>query len=339
MTDHPTAPPLPVADGLLWRAWTGDDAERCQGLLERVWDHDGHEERPALDELLRAVAHLDLARDTLLGEDDGGEVRAVVRVAYREGDADLVKVTVRGAVDPDRRRRGIGRALLAWGFARADEVAGRLAEGRRELPVSVGFCTEDHVAPEVALARASGLEPTRWFTGMRRDVGAADLDTVVEVPDGLRLVRADQEDVTERLRLAHNEAFRDHWGSVEYSADDWRRELEGGAEYRPALSAAVLDTTAPGEPAVAYLIGSEYEQDWAHRGSSELYVDVLGTVRSARGRGLARLLLAWSARRAAEVGHAHVGLDVDTENPSGAYALYEALGFVRTHGETRWERA
>jgi ribosomal protein S18 acetylase RimI-like enzyme len=59
----------------------------------------------------------------------------------------------------------------------------------------------------------------------------------------------------------------------------------------------------------------------------EAWVNLVGTRQRARGAGLARACLAASLRAIAEQGYAKAGLDVDSENASGAGALYASFGF------------
>jgi ribosomal protein S18 acetylase RimI-like enzyme len=56
------------------------------------------------------------------------------------------------------------------------------------------------------------------------------------------------------------------------------------------------------------------------------YVRTLGVIPSARGRGIARWLLRCAAADAARAGLRSVALAVDSENTTGATALYESVG-------------
>ena len=77
-----------------------------------------------------------------------------------------------------------------------------------------------------------------------------------------------------------------------------------------------------------YVLGYEWEADTKVTGiKEELYVGYLGTRRSHRGRGLARVALAKVLTEAAQAGYQRAGLGVDADNPTGALGLYESLGF------------
>lgn len=62
-------------------------------------------------------------------------------------------------------------------------------------------------------------------------------------------------------------------------------------------------------------------------GFKDGYTELLGVRRAWRGRGLAPALLIDAMSRYAAAGMERACLDVDTENPSGAVALYERLGY------------
>ena len=64
------------------------------------------------------------------------------------------------------------------------------------------------------------------------------------------------------------------------------------------------------------------------RGYKEGYTDLLGVRREFRGRGMAQALLADAMRRFAAAGMDKASLDVDSENPTGALALYAKMGYV-----------
>lgn len=78
---------------------------------------------------------------------------------------------------------------------------------------------------------------------------------------------------------------------------------------------------------LAYVITSEDKP-------GVLHIALVGTRPEARGRGLARAVIARTLAAAAEAGYSHAELEVDAESLTGATRLYDALGFVRdaVHG-------
>lgn len=70
----------------------------------------------------------------------------------------------------------------------------------------------------------------------------------------------------------------------------------------------------------AYVLGYEWVE-------GRLYIGQVGTIQSARGRGMARACLLASLYAAAQQGFRTAELNVDSANPSNAGTLYESVGF------------
>ncbi len=101
----------------------------------------------------------------------------------------------------------------------------------------------------------------------------------------------------------------------------------------PEWSLVVVDETQSGgkEPlVVGYVLLEKYEQDWALAGHSSGYIRRLGVRRAYRGQRIGLALLSATMRKLQSVGIEYAELDVDTENPSGAFGLYSYLGFVES---------
>nr|WP_239579034.1 GNAT family N-acetyltransferase [Microlunatus panaciterrae] len=143
------------------------------------------------------------------------------------------------------------------------------------------------------------------------------------VPTGVTIVPFSDE-LSEGVRRAHNEAFADHWGSQPVDRTRWQEQLVR-ADARPEWSWVALDGET-GE-VTGYAMNAAYRQDWDAQGYSEGWTDRLGVRRAWRGRGIARALLCASMRSFADAGLEAAGLGVDSDNPTGAFQLYESLGY------------
>ena len=66
-------------------------------------------------------------------------------------------------------------------------------------------------------------------------------------------------------------------------------------------------------------------------GTDHGWLERISTRRRWRGRGVAKAMIASAMWALRERGMSHAALGVDTENPSGAFALYENLGFRTAH--------
>ncbi|WNB84446.1 GNAT family N-acetyltransferase [Cellulomonas sp. ATA003] len=232
---------------------------------------------------------------------------------------------------PGWRGRGVGRALLAWQLGRGRQ---KLAESGKDLPARLAAYADEDADAHRRLLAAAGLEPRRWYRTMRRDLSTPP--PVVELDAGLRVAPWSPE-LDDAVRVAHNDAFRDHWGSEPATPESW---TTGRAKFAPAWSFAVVDDTAEpvdGAPVVAaYAMSGRYEQDWSVVGYTSGYTEILGVRRAYRGRRLAPALLAASMAAFRADGIEYAELDVDTENPSGAHGLYERLGYEVRHGSVMY---
>ncbi|MBP3044315.1 GNAT family N-acetyltransferase [Arthrobacter jiangjiafuii] len=310
------------ATGLRWRAISAEDVDAWLELVRRIAavDKPGYVQQRADLEHVLAASSDNPARDTLLGLDRNGVPRAYGYLVRTEGSD---KIHGAGGVDPQWRRRGIGTAMLRWQQQRARE---RLLETGHEKGL-LRFMAEEDNASHVALFHAAGGKVVRYFTEMSRplDAGIAD----VPLPEGLEYVTF-HEDISEALRVAHNEVFRDHWGSEERDSERWQHNVEH-PHFRADWTFVVMDTAA-GEIA-GYNIASFDPEAKNLTGYTEGYTELLGVRRNWRGLGLAPAMLGEAMRRYKASGMERAGLGVDTENPSGALGLYERLGYEPTFRE------
>ncbi len=317
----PAAPPL--APVLRWRALTYADIDAWHALVHRIAEEDQPdwvEQRADLEQALRASKN-DARRDTIAGFDAGGTPRAYGRVSMNQGSS---LVHAEGAVDPDWRGQGVGRSVLAWQVWRAGV---RLVEAGHTEGVFRSY-VEERNPSHLALLTSSGSSIVRYFTEMTRPLDQPIPD--VPFPAELTLVDFTDtagRDIAELVRLAHNDAFQDHWGSEPRDQESWQFTVSH-PEFRPDWSLALLDN-ASGEVA-AYQLGSHDPHSRELLGHTEGYTDLLGVRRNWRGRGLAPALLAEAMRRYRAAGMENAGLGVDTDNPSGALGLYERMGYVPT---------
>nr|WP_281386616.1 GNAT family N-acetyltransferase [Jiangella mangrovi] len=291
-----------------------------------VDDHDRATERVAEYELVDRFkgAWRDPALDSVAGFDADGALRAYAWVEYRPVTEGTHGPVLFGAVHPGHRRRGIGRALVAWSEGRARQ---RLAAAEVELPARIRFYLDGHHAEARRLAEACGFATKRWFVVMRRDL-SVPLPSG-ELPAGLRIEPYDK-GRDEDIRLTHNEAFaRDHWGSSPIDSEAWALDVVGGEKFRPDWSFMAVES-ATGR-IVGYLMSGAYDQDWEPQGYTEGWTDLVAVRREWRGQGVAGALLTAAMRVYAAGDMQYAGLDVDTDNPSGALGTYTRLGYEQLH--------
>jgi mycothiol synthase len=236
-----------------------------------------------------------------------------------------------GGVRPTHRRQGIGTELFAWTLRRASEIAATL-DGA--LPTKVQIDAADHQVDLLAVAKEAGFAPVRRFLEVARR--ADEPITAAAAPAGVELVPW-SEDVDESLRLAHVEAFADHWGTEPRTREEWHQWYTRHRSFRPDLSGIAVDP-ASGE-VVSFALCATYPHDWAS-GPREAWITSVGTRRAWRGRGIARWLLSGCLERVArsDSGFERAILGVDAHNPTGALHLYRGLGFEDVRAVTNLSR-
>lgn len=297
-----------------WAPLTEADLPAWADLVDHLARVDGTEEFYQEEDLREELAFtgFDPATDSVAVWD--GDVMvgfATVQVPPTPDNEGNGRGYLGGGVRQSHRGQGLGRALMDRMEPRAVAlVDARHPEGPAYLRTSGGL---EGSSASAMLARR-GYRVVRYYNELARG-----LDGPVEVPSpadvDLVCPRPDHE---EAVRLAHNDAFRDHWGSGPQSTETWHDHWTGRSSRGEVSTIAV----APDGRVVAYVLCSE----WVPR---ELYVNLVGTVREARGRGLARAALLRTIDLAARSGaYDTIELGVDSANPSGATRLYEDVGFA-----------
>jgi mycothiol synthase len=319
-------PELP--EGFTARPLHADDAPAVAELLVEAEPVDGTGEHTDADDLVEYWVNelVDLPRDGVAVLADGavvGYATAIAPPTFR----DAYGVHLQGRVHPARRGLGIGRALLDWQLARGAEVhAERHPEATARLTVTAHTSMLDL---ERLLLRA-GLQQLRWYHHMERP-----LTDLPPVPDtgGIELVPFGW-DRDEEVRLAHNAAFTEHYGSSERDEASWRVMFTGRRSFRPDLSVLALERGA----IVGYVLAYVSESAARATGQRQAYYGQIGVLPEARGRGLSKAMIVRALEAAIAGDCATAGLEVDGENASGALRLYSGLGFEAAHTQISWSR-
>lgn len=322
-----TTPTIGLPRGFTTRPLAIDDVPAVTELLaawERAEPTDqGYSETDIREEFTAPIAALDgggvavLRGERLVGY---GLLHVIQREPAWLGYAD-------GGVHPDVSRRGIG----GWLLQRQIELARRLRDDP-ERPGELRIGVAESRAGTLAALRASGFEARRYFFRMRADLRGAAPAPIPD-PAGMRIRRFRDED-NEAVRLASNAAFADHFGSVPREPDAWRSEYAASESFRRQASFVAEDANG----IAGFVLAAERDADTESRGYRTGYVSRVGTVRSARGRGVGTALVARSLAAMRESGCAEAELDVDADSPTGAGRLYERLGFVVFARERMYSR-
>jgi mycothiol synthase len=221
-------------------------------------------------------------------------------------------------VHPDYLGRGLGRRLLDE--LESNAIAMRDAEAPG-LPGEMKVWLDPQRPRTAALVAAAGYQYWRYFFRMRRDLHDPVQRRSEPAGVEIRPYRPSDDDA---VRLVSNSSFGDHWGSTPLDPERWRAEYADSSSFRPERSwVAVISGSVAG-----FVLTSEFEVDTCKRGYPTGYISRVGTLRSARGRGIAGALLARTLAGLADAGCRYAELGVDADSQTGAGRLYERAGFA-----------
>jgi mycothiol synthase len=230
-------------------------------------------------------------------------------------------------------------ALLDW----SDRTARSVGSGRGldVQQVDSGAFADDE-RQHRWLERA-GFEKVRTWWQMSRPVTPEEAGRQVEPGEGVRIrpVRRqgagmpDEDD----LRTVHDileSAFADHFNSHAETFDEFVSRLgeDPGHRWDHWWVAELVDGPSP-EPAGALVGSVTGGTAGAGQGS---YVEYIGVLPGARGRGVARTLLSTVVADAAANGRQRVGLEVDADSPTGAERLYLSMGWTTSYVTESWHK-
>jgi ribosomal protein S18 acetylase RimI-like enzyme len=292
-----------------WQPLSADTVAEWTELTNVLAEADGTEEfydAEALAEELEEPG-VDPRLDTLGVWRDGvlagfGQLRVPGGLFDGQARAEIV-----GGVHPAHRGLGLGTEIMNRMEARAVELAAQRHPG---VPVMLRVSGGIEGASVRPMLERRGYRILRYYHEMSRPIPG-----VVPPPPELP-VQPYSAEWEEAVRLAHNDAFSTHWGSIPMDPDRWSN-LVGSRTFRPECSFFSVDSEGSVR---AYVLVNQWVP-------GEAWVGLVGTRQQARGAGLARACLAASLRAMAEQGYAKACLGVDSQNASGAGALYASLGF------------
>ena len=223
-----------------------------------------------------------------------------------------------GVVLPAQRGRGIGSAL----FERIEARASELLTGVQPARFRHAINASDRAA--AAMLTARGLQPVRHFWHMQIDV-AGPIDPG-PAPAGIEITGIRSPEDLPGIHALISEAFSEHWGNWPEPYDQWVEEETVGPSYDPTLWLLAKEDGRP--------VGALTATLWDDRG----WIGYLGVLARGRGRGIGAALLRRSFATFADRGARIVLLNVDSENTTGATALYERVGMRVVKRWDLWER-
>jgi len=326
-----------------WQVATPDpddrgDVERLTELL-RAHERDGRGWAGAgKEDVLVEVSDRGLrTRQNVVVRDETGRIRAWGSVHDRAGGRMLFVHVVEREIE-ERLGRACSDLLIEWAAGQAREVG--TARGLAVQQIDTGAFADDE--RQHRWLAAGGFRKVRTWWQMKRPVTP---DEAQLVPDPaswqlgevqVRLVEkgADGKPVDADLRKVHDvleAAFTDHFNSKPETFDEFLHRLREDPGHRwDHWWLAELDGTPVGA-----LVATVSESTGGPDGS---YVDYIGVIDLARGRGVAKGLLRTVIADAAARGRDRVGLEVDADSPTGADRLYRGMGWETSYVTESWHR-
>jgi GNAT superfamily N-acetyltransferase len=277
-----------------------------------------------LEDIVRIYEHLnncDPYRDMIFAEVDG-EAIAYGRVEWKiSGDNEWLGY-IQAFMHPDWRRKGIGTAMLRYQEDHLRHISKNLLEEgiitEETLRYFENFVSDTESGKEAFLHK-EGYTAVRYAYSMMRPF--SDPIQVTPMPEGLE-IRTVPRDQFRKVWEADQEAFKDHWGYVPGTYNDYQRWLENPL-HDPNLWRVAWEGDQVAGMVLNFLNQEENEEYNRKRGWTE---DIC-VRRPWRRRGLARALLTRSLQMFKDMGMDHAALGVDTKNLSGALNLYQSVGF------------
>jgi mycothiol synthase len=309
------------------------DYEAIATVMEASRVRDGLDFARSADQArssLRSIERFDPADGVRIAEADG----QVVGFAYGFLDGDspsLGRILYHtGRVVPAWRGQGVGRALLAEAQAAACRHAAlRVGPVPRETILRSFIDETEHDGRR--LLENDGYAVVRYGFSMVRPT--LDDPPPPDLPPGIEARPATRGTALQVLR-AMNEAMADHWGLADYSDDD----LLGMSTHPLMAQLDVWQVAWAGDEVVGGVLGFINEEENQLLGRARGYTENIFTRRPWRGRGVASALIGRNLLLLAGQGMTEAALNVDAENPTGALALYERVGFVRHRTNLLYQR-
>jgi mycothiol synthase len=306
----------PPREGLTWRPATTADAQALANHNRRIHEVERLEylQGPDSFEWLLNQPGIDPDTDTLVAEAAGEIVADAGTWLHSSGKG--ARCIVWAETSPGFEE--LRPLLLAWCVTRATE---RLGTVSAEIPRVIRVSAEEHRIGYRDAIAAAGFGSMRSFAAMARPL--TELPSQRRLPDTVEVIGW-SDDLEQATRIASNDSFADHWGSLPMTQEEFSGFFRASPTFRPDLSYLALTESG----VVAFCLCEVDEEDNADRDTNDVFIQRVGTIPAYRGQGLASHLINLSMQQAASTGVLdRAVLDVDEMSHTNATAVYERLGF------------
>ncbi|MFE9997418.1 GNAT family N-acetyltransferase [Streptomyces avermitilis] len=309
----PTTPP----PGLTVRPATLDDAGEVCALLNEIDLLEIGRADTELAELQGYLKHpeVDLERDSWLLSDAGRLIG--YGLVWDESGGE--RIDIDHYTLPDQPQAA--QHLLDLMEARAVERAAANGAARAVTHLQL------NIAPTLDLGalRGRGWSPVRRYNVMVRHL-SDPADLLPSSPPGVTLRPCLAEPDRRRAHALLQESFADHFDFQPRTYEQWLDDID--VERADWSLTWIAHVDGLGDAAVLRSHNDRASMAW---------IGHLGVLRQARGQGLGSHLLRHAFGHYAALGRDRIGLGVDTDNSSGALALYERHGMTLDYAVDTWE--
>jgi ribosomal protein S18 acetylase RimI-like enzyme len=316
----------PAIDGLVFRRFRGDeDLPVMLAILNACKPVDRIEDAFTLDAIKRNYRfqpNCDYERDMIFAE-VGGEPAAYGRAWWFQEDNGPRVYFHFAYVTPQWRGRGLGRAILRW---QEDHLRALAAGHDTDSPRVFATESDEFQVAKNALLERAGYRIATYNATMVRP----NLENIPDLPLPLGVeVRPARPEHYRRIWEAEVEAFRGHWGFFEPPEEAYEHWFLGAPHFNPDL----WKVAWAGDEVVGMVRSFIDEEQNAVNNRKRGWTENISVGRAWRRQGIAQALIALSLQEVRSRGMEEAALGVHTENLTGAYALYQKMGYevVRTH--------
>jgi mycothiol synthase len=308
------------------RSYAGEsDLPLIFALMEACEAADQLDANFSLGELREQVSHPDFAPDNLMLWADADAPAQLAGYGWlwpeRNSAGSIDEVFFDFHVHPDARAGKLHAPIVAW----AEEHCRGIARAQA-APLQWTSSANQRDQRRQQIITAHGFAPIRSFFRLVRSLDEPIPEP--QIPAGFTLAPFERHDdeTLERWVELFNQSFIDHWNYHPMTVEQLRHYLQG-ERYAPQHDLVVQ---APDGTYAAFCYCEIDAENNRRTGRSEGAINILGTRRGYRNRGLARALLLATLHQLKAEAMTSAVLGVDAENPSGALRLYQSLGFHQT---------
>jgi ribosomal protein S18 acetylase RimI-like enzyme len=301
------------------------------GLVNNWHEAIGLLEHATVADVNNSYAHLnncDPAADMVMVDGPDGTLAGYIRVEWADVAGEPTRYWTVPHIDPAHRDTALWPRLAEAAIERNLVIA---ADHHSETgKVLEGFSDRDR-APDIGdRYEALGFDIETYGASMSRTL-EGDLPTH-RLPDGLEM-RPVTEEQLRQIWEADTEAFRDHWGWAEPTENDYQWFVDN--PHRDiSLWRVAWDGDEVAGQVKSYINHEENGVLDRRRG----YTEFISTGRRWRKQGVASALICASFEALRDAGMTEAALGVHAENPTGAFHLYESLGFEVESMWLTWQR-